>query len=126
MFEEENQIINEESAQAEAVRNLITVKKDKKNGKTDVESKTDLTDDDVRIHSVLHTLNDTLDMALPSSDKCILGRLIDRKEIKLWSKDRKSREEIVAISRQPDMNQIDMIEGQQKRGLLKRLFTPRK
>lgn len=50
-------IINDTNAQAEAVKTLISAKRTEKGGDSEIELKTDLSIDEVKIHSVLATLN---------------------------------------------------------------------
>lgn len=119
--EETEKLIKEENATSEAVRSLINVKDREKGKSSDVELKTDLTDDEVKIHTVLQALSNTLEMSqLEFSEKCVLSAVIESKERKLLSKDRKSRMEIVNVARQPDMN--FPMEHQQG-GFLKRFFS---
>lgn len=124
-----DEILKEENPTAEAVKSLINVK-DREAGKSsEVELKTDLDDDEIKVHTVLSIMSGVLEMTEENfNKKCILSDVIEKKERKALSKDRKSREEIVMVARQPDirMGGMDMgMEGQNK-GFFKRMFTSRK
>lgn len=117
-------ILQDENPTATAVKSLIDVK-DRVKGKTsNVELKTDLTDNEVKIHSVLAVLNDTIDNGEKEFDKsCVLGTLIERKERKALSKDRKSRQEIVSVAKQPEFGDMESVR---KESMVRKLFTPRR
>ena len=76
----------------------------------------------VCFHTAGDMLNDVLGMDKTKfNTECILGDLIAIKERKLLSLDRKSRQEIVEISRRPDESSI---ENRRQENFVKRLFTP--
>ena len=120
-------IIREETAQSKAVSTLIDVKKDK-HGElgSDIELKTDLTADQINIH----TAGDMLGLFLEMTEKKfsesanIMRQLIKLKERKSLSKDRKSRGEIVDIARNPDMNMMGMDGGGGGGGMVRRFLSP--
>ena len=90
-----------------------------------MELKTDLDPDEIKIHTVLGALSNILETSeLKFSEECILPQVIEKKERKSISKYRKSREEIVRVARQPDMNMQP--EQQQNQSFVKRLFTSKK
>ena len=119
-------ILKDESAQAKAVSSLIDVK-DRVNNKigSDIELKTDLdTEKEVCNHTVVDLINVALSLDDNDANSHLISEdLVTIKERKLLSKGRKSRMEIVEISRQPDMN---MMGDNQNQGFMKRLFTSRK
>ena len=121
-----DKLLKEENATTKAVESLITVK-DRVTGKaSEVELKTDLSDDEIKLHTVLAVTSDVLEMDEHTfKTKCILADVIEKKERKALSKDRKSREEIVMVARQPDIQMGDM-GGQQKDGFVKRFFSSRR
>ncbi len=123
-----DKFLSEDSPSARAVNALVDVKSNDKenNFDTNVEVKTDLTSDLVRLHSAGEILGIILE--LNEEDfvkKNIITLLINKLERKLISKDRKSREEIVAVARQPDQQNF-IGEGGARDGVMKRMFTPRK
>lgn len=119
-----DEIIREENPTAEAVKSLINVKNRTPGKASEIELKTDLSPDEIKIHSVLAVLNDSLEMSAKDfATKCILGELIERKERKSLSKNRLSRSEIVNVARQPDQNQFDVSAPNEN--FIKRFFTPR-
>jgi hypothetical protein len=120
--------IRDESPQTKAVSALIDIKErsvDSK-GKTsrgDVELKTDLTDQDTCSHTVVEFMNELLRFDRGKShDFDIAGVLVEKKERKLLSLNRKSRIEIVNVARQPD---ISMMDDNVKKGLWSKMVTPR-
>lgn len=119
------QILKDENASSQAIKSLITVK-DRESGKdSEVELKTDLSEDDIKIHTVLAVLSNIIEMKQKSFSKsCILASVIEKKERKALSKDRKSRGEIVAVARQPDMTFPMEMAGREN--FVKRMFTPRR
>lgn len=120
-----DQILKEENPTAEAVKSLINVEDREKGKASSVELKTDLTPDEIKIHTVLDTLSNALEMnPIDFNKNCILSSVIERKERKSLSKNRMSRTEIVQVARQPDMNFTN--ETQEKAGFIKRMFMPRK
>ena len=115
-------LLKEENPTAEAVNALIKVRDKERNKPSDVELKTDLSDDEVKIHSVLSVLNTALEGNFKKT--FILGGLIESKERKALSKDRKSRTEIVEVARRPDVNTFE--QNTRGEGFIKKMFTPRK
>ena len=118
----------EENPTAEAVKSLISVKPRIAGMDSEVELKTDLSDDEIKIHTVLSEMSKILESKEEQfSTKCILSSVIEKKERKALSKDRKSREEIVAVARQPDMSMggmgMGMDGGQQRHGFIRRFFS---
>ena len=122
---DQSSIVGDSSATSRAVDTFITIARTKKGEESDTELKTDLSDDEVRIHSLLHTLSDVFDMnSVQFKSKCVLGIVINRKERKAWSKDRKSRTEIVEIVRQPAFPG-EMGQNVRRESFVRRLFTPK-
>lgn len=120
------QVLKESSPKADAVKALIDVKKRVVGEDSDVEVKTDLTRDDVSVHSLLDTMSNILEMTPQQfNSKCILAELVHKKERKLISKDRMSRREIVDVARNPDQQILAGTQGQDQ-SFLKRFFTSRK
>ncbi len=121
-----NEAMNETTPTGEAVKALINVEERKAGKDSDVELKTDLTADEIKVHTVLGVLSNLIEMkAEDFTKKCILSSVIEKKERKSLSKDRKSRTEIVEIARQPDVN---MPLGTQSgnESFVKRFFTSKK
>lgn len=118
--------IREKNPTAEAVTHLLSVKKRLKGEPdTDIELKTDLSENDVKIHTAVDLMASFLSMDDNQFVKTpIISELVNKKERKLLSKDRKSRQEIVDVARQPDMF-MDR-EEVQKQSMMKRFFTSRK
>ena len=118
-------IIQEQNPQGEAVKALISIKKrESAEVDTDVEVKTDLSEDEIKIHTIADTISSVLEMNEKEfTEKCILSSIVNKKERKAISKLRQSRKEIVEIARQPDMNVNQ--EQAQTVGFLKRMFTPK-
>lgn len=121
-----NEILKEDNPTAEAVNALIKVK-DREAGKdSEVELKTDLTEDEIKIHTVLGVLSNLMEMQPEDfTKKCILSKVIEKKERKSLSKDRKSRLEIVEVARQPDMK-MGMMGDVGNESFIKRFFTSKK
>jgi hypothetical protein len=110
-----------------AVEHLVTVKPREKNPRedhvgTEIELKTDLSNEMVMVH----TAGDFIGMLSMIKDKDdfrdmnVLQILIERKERKLLSLDRKSRLEVVDVAR-PQTNGND----QQAQSFIRRMFSPR-
>lgn len=114
-------VMKEENPQSIAVKSLINVKgRDHKKLETDIELKTDLTDNDVANHSVLAVLNHVLESGKDDfRSKTILGNLINTKERKLISKDRKGRGEIVDLAKTPEQ---PIVTNSSDVGMFKKLF----
>ena len=124
-LEEQVTDLVERNPQADAVNALIKVdKRERGTQDTDIELKTDLTEDEVKIHTVVDLMSTFLEMDTRTfCNKSVISNLVNKKERKALSKERKSREEIVTIARHPDIIQ----EGQPKNeGVLKRFFTSRR
>ncbi len=120
-----NDILKEENPTAEAVKALIKVEKRVAGQDSEVELKTDLTEDEIKIHTVLGVLSNLIEMkAEDFNSKCILSDVIEKKERKSLSKDRKSRLEIVEVARHPDMNMGFSDGGNES--FIKRFFSSRK
>lgn len=124
-LEEQITDLVDKNPQADAVNSLIKVgKREKGEQDTDIELKTDLSDNDVKIHTVVDLMSSFLEMnSTQFSEKSVIANLVNKKERKLLSKDRKSREEIVMIAKNPDVN----IDGAERpEGFVKRLLTSRR
>jgi hypothetical protein len=120
-----NEILKDDNPTAEAVSALIKVK-DREAGKdSEVELKTDLSEDEIKVHTVLGVLSNLIEMKPEDfTKKCILSKVIEKKERKSLSKDRKSRLEIVEVARHPDMNLLQQPTGNES--FVKRFFTSKK
>jgi hypothetical protein len=118
-------IIKEANPQADAVKSLIEVKKRTRGQlNTEVELKTELSSDEIKKHSLMALLSHVVEMDDDEFSKsCIIGDLIDVKERKSISKDRKSRKEIVDVARNPDLS---LQNDEVKEGWLKRFFSPKR
>jgi len=121
-----NDILKDENPTAQAVNALIKVG-DREAGKdSEVELKTDLTVDEIKIHTVLGVLSNLIEMNPDDfTKKCILSEVIEKKERKSLSKDRKSRLEIVEVARQPDVN-MPLGTNAGNESFVKRFFTSKK
>lgn len=118
-----DEIIKDESAQARAVKSLIEVRPKIKNTfGSDIEVKTDLNEKDVCLHTAADMLQSFLNVK-SFKDSNIISDLVQLKERKLLSKNRKSRQEIVDVARSPDMT---MMQPDNQGNFVKRLFTSRK
>lgn len=118
--DELDKIIRDDSPTSTAVKSLVNAGTDSEDN---VELKTDLTEEQIKIHSVLKLLHQCLSMEVDEFEsKSILGKLINIVERKSWSKDRKSRQEIVAVAKQPDQMNV----GGGGEGFFQKAFTPRK
>ena len=118
-------ILRDESPTTKAVKSLIEVK-DREAGKhnSEIELKTDLDSNQICIHTAVSVMNNVLEQSEKDFGKsCILGNLLEIKERKLLSKDRKSRQEIVNVARQPDMNAMNVNDSS---GFVSNLFKSRK
>jgi len=115
----------EDTAQSQAVRSLIQVKEKKKDDVgSDIELKTELTEQQTCIHTQIDILNNILGKAnLTKLD--ILNNLIQLKERKLLSLKRKSRGEIVDVARNPDMSLMGMGHPPEQ-NFTKRFFSSRR
>lgn len=120
-----NEILKDENPTAQAVNALIKVE-DREAGKdSDVELKTDLNEDEIKIHTVLGVLSNLIEMKPEDfTKKCILSKVIEKKERKSLSKDRKSRLEIVEVARHPDVNMMAQPTGNES--FIKKFFTSKK
>lgn len=117
--------IKEESAQTKAVSSLLEVKpKIKGVLGSDIELKTDLSENEVKLHTAVDIMDHILSMNKKEfSHAPLLGKLTNLKERKALSKNRKSRGEIVDVARSPDQQFINDASGG---GFVKRFLTPRK
>lgn len=119
-----DKILSEENPTAEAVKALINVKDKQKGEESEIELKTDLTVDEIKIHAVLDMLNNVLEMDNEQfNNRCILSELITKKERKSLSKNRMSRTEIVTVAKHPEMD-LGMQQGMKKEGFIRRFFAP--
>lgn len=122
------QIIHEESANAEAIRSLINVKDRRKGKNSDVELKTDFINEEQLInHTKGAVIGRVLEMNKSDFAKSnFFMELIETKERKSISRNRLSRREIVELSRVPDPPALfDVPPVEQKQGFFKKLFTPK-
>jgi hypothetical protein len=119
------EIINDESASAEAIRSLIKVTAKESGKDSEVELKTDLSSNEVKIHSIIDILGKIIESSSKEfSTKSIFPLVVEKIERKLLSKERKSRTEIVTVARQPDMNQNEFnVQGE---GAIKRFMLGRR
>lgn len=103
----------------ETLVNVRTKAKDSEDFGSDVELKTDLSEREVIVHSLLDEISRILNMT-PAEFKqdIVVPKMVERKERKLLSKNRKSREEVVRVAKPEDTEQ-------QQRGFLSRLFSPK-
>lgn len=120
-----NEILKDENPTAQAVNALIKVE-DREAGKdSDVELKTDLNEDEIKIHTVLGVLSNLIEMKPEDfTKKCILSKVIEKKERKSLSKGRKSRLEIVEVARHPDVNMMGQPTGNES--FIKKFFSSKK
>lgn len=122
--------IEEKSPQSVAVESLISVSPQTKGEMgTDVEIKTDLDENSIKMHTVVEIIGNIMNMSTQElNTKNIILELVQKLERKALSKDRKSRTEIVEIARIPNMNMgFPMMGGdvgmqQQPRRGFRRLF----
>lgn len=97
-------IIKDESPSGEAIRSLIKVEKTKRGNDTEIELKTELSGDEVKIHAIIDIFGRLLESNEATfCSKSIFPMIVEKLERKALSKERKSRGEIVAVARQPDM-----------------------
>jgi hypothetical protein len=117
-------ILREENPQADAVNALIKSRPRVSGEPSEIELKTDLTSDEVRIHTALDCIGNILEMPKEKfNGSCILSDIVHRKERKALSLNRKSRGEIVNVARNPDQI-VD--GGQPQEGFIKRFFSSRR
>lgn len=122
--EDREEVINEATAKDKAVESLINVAPKMKGKNSEVELKTDLTEADVCLHTqaaMLGKMIDLIDKPLEKAEELITD-VIETKERKLLSKDRRSRLEIVEIAKSPE---TFMAAGEENRGFLSRFFKPK-
>lgn len=113
-------ILREENPTGEAIKSLINIKPRLKGENSDVELKTDLSADEVVNHTRLNFIGNILERKRSVfADTNMLNNLIEIKERKAISKERKSRAEIVAISKAPDV--ISPVSDSM--GILGKMFT---
>jgi hypothetical protein len=126
MVIEESDIIKPDNPTGDAIKSLIRVKPTERAKDSDVELKTELEgNNEVRGHALLSTCSKVLEMSEAEfSGSIIIGQLIDKKERKAWSKNRRSRSEIVEIARQPEIPRDSLVDAR-KEGFFRKLFTPR-
>jgi hypothetical protein len=96
--------VKEETAQSKIVSSLIDVR-ERQDGKigSDIELKTDLSEDEIKLHTVINMMGHILETAKIFGSDNILHNLIELKERKSLSKERLSRKEAVEIARTPEM-----------------------
>lgn len=119
-----DKVMKDETAQTRAVSSLIDVK-DRIAGKigTDIELKTDLTGKETCIHTAVDMIGFFLKVSPDKFDDMdILPTLTNLKERKLLSKGRKSRDEIVNVAKNPDLN----MQQAESQGFVRKLFTPKR
>lgn len=122
--EEIDELIKEDNPTSKAVSSLVEVK-DRIKGKlsTDTETKTDLTDVQLRVDTAGAIISHVLEMSSKDfQERCILGILVDSFERKSISKNRLSRQEIVNVARQPDQQNIIPDNS----GMLSNFFRPQR
>ena len=120
------QLIRDEPPTARAIKSLIEVKDSKPGEASEIELKTDITDDEQKIHAVLSIISQIIINKDMMKDDCILAPVILKLQRLALSKNRKSREEIVDVSRQPDMPMMGMGGMLPEQGIMKNMFTSRK
>jgi hypothetical protein len=123
---DDTEVLKPENPTGEAIKSLIKALPSKRAEDSDVELKTELEgNNEVRGHALLSVCSKILEMSEKDfNESCIIGQLVDKKERKAWSKNRKSRMEIVEIARQPEIPR-DAITDARKEGFFRKLFTPR-
>lgn len=120
-----DELLREDNAGSEAIRSLINVAKSKKGEDTEIELKTELTADEVKIHSLVDIFGKMLESDEKQfCSKSIFPMIVEKLERKSLSKGRQSRAEIVNVARQPDM--INNEFNQQNDSALKRFFVGRR
>jgi hypothetical protein len=91
-------------------------------GFTDVEVKTELSEDEILAHTKLTEIGRLLNMTEKDFENAdIISMVVERKERKSISKSREGRKEIVQVARPNE----DGMLGRKDRGFIQRLFTPR-
>lgn len=120
-----DKLSEDEQPTARAIKSLIEVKDHKKGTASEIELKTDITEDEQKIQSVLSVISEIISNKDSLKDDCILSPVIMKLQRLALSKNRKSRAEIVAVARQPDMS-MGMMDGGQNDGFVRRLMTSRK
>ena len=121
-----NQLLNEENAGAEAIRSLLTVDQPIGSEPSDIELKTDLSEDEHKILSVLLPVDSILTDKNALKTKSFIGMITNRHQRLALSKDRKSRSEIVAVARQPDFGGGFGAGEVKKQGMFSKLFSSKK
>lgn len=103
-----DEIISQKSPQAVAVDSLINISVSEPGElSSDVETKTDLTEDEIKLHTVVETISSLLASTSEQfMQRNIIGDLVTKKERKSISKHRQSRKEIVELARWPDMQMM--------------------
>lgn len=101
----QDEFLKPDNPTGEAIKSLLNVKGRKKGEvDTEVETKTDLDLDDVKIHTNVDLLSSFLEFTPEDfASHNVLSQLVTKKERKLISKDRLSRREIVEVARAPEM-----------------------
>lgn len=118
-------ILKESSPQGDAVKALISVeKRNIKDPDTDVELKTDLSSDEIKIHTMMNVI-DSMIQQKDWGKVSVFSDLINKKERKALSKNRGSRQEIVAVARNPDLNMHDAASDTAPLSFIQRMFRPK-
>lgn len=121
-----NTMFNDTNPQADAVNALIKVGPRAAGVMdTEIELKTDLSEDEVKLHTAVDMLSAFLEMTPTEfKKKSVISQLVNKKERKSLSKNRKSREEIVAVAKNPDT----IMEQQPgvSQNFIKKFFTSQK
>lgn len=120
--------LKDDSAQSRAVDALLNVKE--RNVKaigSDIELKTDLEADEHKTHTVAQIISNVIEMTDKEfNSRCVLGDIIEKKERKSLSKERRSRTETVEVARPVHMSGMYPGEGGQgmgrRRGIIARMF----
>jgi hypothetical protein len=120
------QLMDEKSAQKIAVESLIKIapRNEFEKFSSEVELKTDLTENEIISHSVLDILDIFTKSIEKFSSKSVMAEIVNKKERKLLSKDRKSRTEIVDVAKAP-MFPAGEMEGMRQESAVRRFFKPR-
>lgn len=118
--DEIDEVLQDDTPQGRAVKTLTEVKNRKEGEPSSVELKTELTDESTCLHTSVDIMADVLSMSEKEfNTKNILSALTEKKERKLLSLNRASRNEIVAVARNPD---VQVTAEEMKGGFVKNLF----
>lgn len=119
-----DELSRDEAPTARAIKSLIEVKKPLAGEDSEIELKTDISDDEQKIHAILSILSQAITKPDMMAGECILSPVINKLQRLALSKSRKSREEIVAVARQPDMNMLGLPPPEQ--GMVRSFFSSRR